>query len=295
MNEAKQEVRNLPDRVSQPEEGWTEIRPKRHLLDVNIRELVDYVDLLMMLVKRDVVTLYKQTILGPLWYFIQPIATTVVYLIVFSRIAHISTDGVPAVLFYLSGVIMWNYFTDCFNKTSLTFVANASIFGKVYFPRLIAPLSQVVSGLIKFLIQFALFLGIYIYYVFTEGLAPNLWTLATPCLLVLMAALGTGIGLIFSSLTTKYRDLTFVIGFGVQLGMYATPIIYPMSFLSERAQSFMWWNPVAHMIEAFRFAFLGAGLISISGLVYATLFSFTALALGVVVFNHTERNFMDSV
>lgn len=272
------------------------IRPKRHLLDVNLKEIWDYRDLLYMFVKRDIITIYKQTILGPIWFFVQPIMTMLVYVVVFGNIAKIGTDGIPKPLFYLSGIIMWNYFAESFNKTSTTFVSNAGIFGKVYFPRLIVPLSLVTSGLIKFLIQFGLFLAVYLYFYFTRNdIHPNPWLLSTAYLLLLMAGLGLGFGIIFSSLTTKYRDLTFLIGFGVQLAMYATPIIYPMSLLGERMQAIMWWNPIAHIIETFKYGFLGAGEASITGLAYTTIFMIIVLTLGIIIFNRTEQTFMDTV
>lgn len=272
------------------------IRPKRHLFDVNLKEIWDYRDLLFMFVKRDIVTVYKQTILGPIWFFVQPIMTTVVYVIVFGRIANIPTDGLPAILFYLSGIVMWNYFAESFNRTSNTFISNAGIFGKVYFPRLIVPLSLVASGLIKFLIQFGLFLAVFTYYLLSTNLLhPNLWIIATPYVLLLMAGLGLGFGILFSSLTTKYRDLTFIISFGVQLAMYGTPIIYPMSLLTERSQSVMWWNPIAHLIETVKYGFLGAGTTSFSGLAYSTVFTTTVLLAGIIVFNRTEQTFLDTV
>lgn len=272
------------------------IRPKRNLLDINLRELWEYRDLLYMFVKRDIVTVYKQTILGPIWFFVQPVMTTLVYLFVFGRIAKISTDGVPGVLFYLSGIVLWNYFAESFNKTSSTFTANANIFGKVYFPRLVVPLSLVVSGLIKFLIQFGLFIVAWCwYFATTDSLAPNLWVLSTAYLLLLMAGLGLGFGIIFSSLTTKYRDLTFLIQFGIQLAMYATPVIYPMSALSEKARNLLWWNPAAHIVETFRYGFLGAGEISLLGLAYTTFFTVVTMAAGIIIFNRTEKTFMDTV
>lgn len=279
------------------EEAWDLIiRPKRHLFDINLKEIWDYRDLLYMFVKRDIVTVYKQTILGPLWFFVQPLMTMLVYVVVFGNIAQLSTDEIPAPLFYLSGITLWNYFAESFTKTSGTFVANAGIFGKVYFPRLIVPLSIVASNIIKFFIQFALFLIIWAWYLFTtETIHPNAWMLSTAYCLLLMAGLGLGFGIIFSSLTTKYRDLTFLISFGVQLAMYATPIIYPMSVLSERLQRVLWWNPIAHIIEAFKYGFLGAGEASISGLAYTTVFTLVTLFLGVVIFNKTEQTFMDTV
>ncbi len=279
------------------EEDWDLIiRPKRHLLDINLREIWDYRDLLYMFVKRDIVTVYKQTILGPIWFFVQPIMTMLTYVVVFGNIAKISTDGIPAPLFYLSGITLWNYFSESFNKTSGTFTSNAHIFGKVYFPRLIVPLSVVISNVIKFFIQFALFLVVWVWYLATsDSLRPNLWLLSTAWCLLLMAGLGLGFGIIFSSLTTKYRDLTFLIQFGVQLGMYATPIIYPMSTLSEKYQRVLWWNPISHIIEAFKYGFVGSGQASLSGMAYATAFTLIALALGVIIFNKTEQTFMDTV
>ena len=291
----------LPDENSNTvvavDEVWDlVIRPKRHLLDINFREIWDYRDLMWMFVKRDIVTVYKQTILGPSWFFVQPILTTLVYVVVFGNIAQISTDGIPAPLFYLSGITLWNYFADSFNKTSGTFVSNAGLFGKVYFPRLIVPLATIASNVIKFCIQFALFLVIWAWYVFTtESIHPNFWLLSTAYCVFLMAGLGLGFGIIFSSLTTKYRDLTFLIQFGVQLAMYATPIIYPISTLNEKYQRVLWWNPISHIIETFKYGFLGAGEASISGLAYTTLFTLVTLALGVIIFNRTEQTFMDTV
>lgn len=272
------------------------IRPKRHLLDVNLQELWDYRDLALLFVQRDIVTVYKQTILGPLWFVLQPILTTLVFAVVFGNIAQISTDGLPAILFYMSGIVLWNYFSESLTRTSSTFTANAHIFGKVYFPRLVVPLSIVISNLIKFLIQFCLFLLIWLWFwITTDSVHPNWWILANGYCLLLMAGLGLGFGVLFSSLTTKYRDLTFLLTFGIQLGMYATPIIYPMSTLSERYRAILWWNPLSHIIETFKYGFLGAGEADVLGLAYATLFTLLVLALGVVVFNRTEQTFMDTV
>ena len=283
--------------TSSPDDSWDLIiRPKRHLLDINFRELWDFRDLLRMFVKRDIVTVYKQTVLGPIWFFVQPIMTVAVYVLVFGNIAKLSTDGIPAPLFYLAGITMWNYFSESFNKTSTTFVSNASIFGKVYFPRLIVPLSVVISNMIKFLIQLMLFLIIWLWYlVMTDSLHPNVWLFSTVYCLLLMAGLGLGFGIIFSSLTIKYRDLTFLIQFGIQLAMYGTPVIYPMSSLSPKMQSLLWWNPLSHIIEAFKYGFLGAGEASVAGLTYSTVFTLLTLALGVILFNRTEQTFMDTV
>lgn len=276
---------------------WTlEITPRKSLFDIPVRDLWEYRDLLYMFVKRDIVTVYKQTVLGPIWFFVQPVLTMLTYVVVFGNIANLPTDGIPRPLFYLAGIIVWNYFSECFNRTSNTFISNAGIFGKVYFPRLIVPLSQVSSGMIKFLIQFSLFLVIYTWFLFTtDVLRPNLWLLMVPYLVLLMAGLGLGFGIIFSSLTTKYRDLTFLIQFGVQLLMYATPIIYPMSLMSDRVRSVLWWNPIAHVIETFKYAFMGEGMVSLAGLTYSTAFTLAVIASGVLIFNRTEQTFMDTV
>jgi len=278
-------------------ENWDRIiRPKRHLLDVDLAELWHYRDLAYLFTKRDITTVYKQTILGPIWFVLQPILTTIVFMFVFGRIAQISTDGIPEILFYLSGIVMWNYFAESLTRTASTFTANASIFGKVYFPRLVIPISIVASNLAKFLIQFTLFLAIWVWYlVTTDTLSPNAWILATAYCVLLMAGLGLGFGIIFSSLTTKYRDLTFLLSFGVQLAMYATPIIYPMSTLPDRYRAIIWWNPIGHLIETFKYGFLGAGDVSFLGLGYATLFTVITLTLGILIFNKVEQTFMDTV
>jgi lipopolysaccharide transport system permease protein len=274
------------------------IRPKRHAFDINFKEIWDYRDLLSMFVKRDVVTVYKQTVLGPIWFIVQPILTTVIYMLVFGSIAKISTDGQPMALFYLSGIIIWNYFAECFNATSTTFTANAAIFGKVYFPRLIMPLSKVVSGIIKFFIQLAFFGAVYAYYIFKGEAAvqPN-WTLALiPIYVMIMALMGMGAGILFTSLTTKYRDLVFLIGFGVQLLMYATPVIYPMSSIPNgKLKMLILTNPLTPIVEGFKYAFLGAGEFSWFNLGYSALFTVILLVVGIVVFHRTERNFIDTV
>ncbi len=272
------------------------IRPKRSLFDINFKELWRYRDLLTMFVRRDVVTVYKQTILGPIWYFIQPIMTMFVYVVVFGNIAGISTDEIPQPLFYLSGIIIWNYFSECFMQTSDTFSQNQDMFGKVYFPRLIMPLSKVVAGLIKFFIQFILFAGVYIFFI-ARGVevSPNWNLLLLPYFILLMAGLGLGFGLIFTSLTTKYRDLKFLIQFGVQLLMYATPIIYPMSLIEGMLKKVIYFNPLAHIVEGFKYSFLGRGDLTFYGMLYASLFTLFIVILGVLIFNRTERSFMDTV
>ena len=274
------------------------IRPKRHAFDINFKEIWQYRDLLQMFVKRDVITVYKQTVLGPIWFIVQPILTTIIYMVVFGNIAKISTDGTPMALFYLSGIVIWNYFAESFNQTSDTFTQNAAIFGKVYFPRLIMPLSKVVSGLIKFFIQLAFFLAVYAYYLVSDpGIVQANWTLALiPLYVVIMSMMGMGLGILFTSMTTKYRDLKFLITFGVQLLMYATPVIYPMSTIPEgKLKMFIMANPLSPIVEGFKYAFLGAGEVSWNGLGYSAGFTVVMLIIGIVVFHKTERNFIDTV
>lgn len=272
------------------------IGPKRHLLDVNLRQVYAYRDLLMMFVKRDFVTFYKQTILGPIWFFIQPILTTIMYLVIFGRIAGLSTDRVPQIAFYLAGITIWNYFSETLTTISNVFITNSAIFGKVYFPRLIMPLSIVVSGLMKFSIQFLLFIFVVIYFsVFQNSIHPNIWILATPLLLLMMAALSLGIGMIFSSLTSKYKDLTFLLTFGIQLFMYATPVIYPFSILSPKLKVMMSWNPLTGIFECFRYGYLGAGNFSPSMLVYSATLILVILISGTLIFNRIEKSFTDSI
>ncbi|HLU84508.1 MAG TPA: ABC transporter permease [Vicingaceae bacterium] len=272
------------------------IQPKRSVFEINLKQLYKYKDLLFLFVKRDVVTIYKQTILGPIWFFVQPILTMVIYVFVFGNIANISTDGIPQPLFYLAGIVMWNYFAESFNQTADTFTQNANLFGKVFFPRLIVPLSKVISALIKFVIQFLLFLALYLYFLFnTTVIQPSYLIILLPVLLLLMAGLGLGFGLIFSSLTTKYKDLKFLIQFGVQLLMYATPIIYPLSTIPVKYQFWIKLNPITHIIETFKTIFLGSGQFSGNGLLYACVFTLFILTLGVLIFNKTEQKFMDTV
>lgn len=282
--------------MAEKEEFDLVVTPQKNLLDINFADIWRYRDLLYMFVKRDVVTVYKQTVMGPIWFFVQPILTTLIYILVFGTIAGITTNGIPQPLFYLSGIVMWNYFSECFNSTSNTFVANSGIFGKVYFPRLIVPMSRVASGLIKFFIQIALLLVLYIYYYVHEGaFTPNWALLLLPLYIVIMALMALGAGIIFSSLTTKYRDLTFLIGFGVQLLMYATPVIYPLSTVPAKLLPYIKLNPIAYIVEAFRFSLFGQGYFSVNGLIYASCFAIVILFLGVIIFNRTERSFMDVV
>jgi len=279
------------------EEQWTKvIGPKSGWFDLNLAALWNYMDLIMLFVKRDFTAFYKQTILGPLWFLLQPLFTAVVFTIIFGKIAKIPTDGLPQVLFYMCGIVIWNYFADCLNKTSDTFVSNAGIFGKVYFPRLTVPVSIVITNLITFAIQFFLFLVFWVYfYVGGAAIKPTLWSLLIPLLLLQMAALGLGLGILVSSLTTKYRDLKFVVGFGVQLWMYATPIVYPMSQIPERWQWLYALNPMAAIVETARFAFLGAGSIQPWNLGISFAMTVLILLAGVVLFSRIEKNFMDTV
>lgn len=285
--------------ITQSEEQWTTvIKPKTSLLDVDFKEIWAYRDLLFLFVKRDIITIYKQTILGPLWFFVQPIMTTIMYMVVFGGIAGISTDGLPQPLFYLSGICMWQYFADCLNKTSNTFVNNAGIFGKVYFPRLIVPLSAVFSSLVRFGIQFSLFFLVYLFYIFFTDVQvlPNIYVLLFPFLILLMAGLSLGFGILFSSMTTKYRDLTFLLSFFVQLWMYATPIIYPLSTITNpKLQLIMSLNPLTSIIETFKFGMLGVGTFSWWSLGYSTLFMIVLMGVGIIVFNKVQRSFMDTV
>jgi len=260
-------------------------------------EIVKSKDLLFLFVKRDFISIYKQTILGPLWFFIQPILTTLIFTVVFGKIAGISTDGLPKILFYLSGITFWNYFSECLTKTSNTFIENQNIFGKVYFPRLILPISIVCSSLLKFGIQFLLFLVIWIYYMghYKYNIEPNSYILLFPFLIILTGLLSLSIGIIITSITTKYRDFRFLIQFGIQLWMYATPIIYPLSSLSGNLKNMAMINPMTSIIETFKFSFLGEGIFSWFHVGYTALFTLITLIFGIVLFNKTEQNFMDTV
>ncbi|MDB5191555.1 MAG: transporter permease [Segetibacter sp.] len=273
------------------------IEPKSKLFEFQLKEVWKYRDLLFLFVRRDFVSQYKQTILGPLWHLIQPLFTTLMFLLVFGQIANITTDGIHPILFYMSGITIWNYFSSCLNATSNTFVANAGIFGKVYFPRLVLPLSSVFSNIIKFAIQFALLVLMMVYFKLI-GTDINLnWTLGIlPVLVIMMAALGLGLGIIISSLTTKYRDLTFLIGFAVQLLMYATPIAYPLSFLQNKSYvAWIKWNPLSPIVESFRYALFGSGTFSPSGLLYSGAFILVTLVIGLIFFNKVEKSFMDTI
>jgi lipopolysaccharide transport system permease protein len=290
----------LADNTSQQvadSEDWTlVIKPKTGWLDLHLADLWRYRDLVMLFVKRDFTAQYKQTILGPLWFVIQPLLMTITFTLVFGNIAQLSTDGLPKMLFYLSGVTAWSYFAECLTKTSETFIANANIFGKVYFPRLAVPVSIIISNLIRFGIQLALFLGFYLYFVWHGAtIAPTRAILLLPVLVLLMAALGLGSGIIVSSMTTRYRDLRFLVQFGVQLLMYTTPVIYPLSKMPDQYRWIMLLNPMTPVIETFRYAFLGTGTFSWSHLGLAAAVAATTLFIGVMLFNHVEKTFMDTV
>ena len=275
----------------------TIIKPQSKLFEIDFKEIWRYRDLLVMFIKRDIVTQYKQTILGPTWYFIQPALTTIMYMVVFGGIAGISTDGLPQPLFYLAGIVLWQYFSECLNKTSATFTQNQHIFGKVYFPRLISPLSNVLSNLVRMSIQFLLFLIVYVYYVAVGvDVMPNTYALILPLLIVMLAGLSLGFGIIISSMTTKYRDLTILFTFIVQLWMYATPVIYPLSTITnEKIRMLMGINPLTSIFEAFKYGMLGVGQFSWGGLGYSFGFMVVLLLVGVVVFNKVQRSFMDTV
>ena len=272
------------------------IKPKKRILDINLRELWDYRDLITLFVRRDFVSKYKQTILGPLWFLIQPLLTTLMFVVVFGNIAGLSTDGLPKILFYFSGLVGWSYFSQSLTATSNVFVTNANIFGKVYFPRLSLPISIVISNLIQFVIQF-IFLLVFITYFAFKGVPIHLnsYLLLLPVLVLMLAGLSLGFGIIISSLTTKYRDLTYLVAFGVQLFMYATPVIYPLSSLSGTYKSLIEMNPLTSIIEAFRFIMLGSGSLDFGALFYSALFMVVSLILGVLIFNKVEQSFMDTV
>ena len=272
------------------------IEPQTSLLDLNLKDVWRYRDLLWLLVKRDFVSFYKQTILGPLWFFIQPLFTTIIFTFIFGNLAGLSTDGLPQPLFYMAGITAWNYFADCLTKTSTVFRDNANIFGKVYFPRLIMPLSIVVSNLVRFGVQMLLFFLMIGYYYFTgAAFSPNAYILLFPILVLQMALLGLGLGLVITALTTKYRDLAFLITFGVQLMMYATTVIYPLSAAPAKYKWLIELNPMTGIIEAFRFGFLGQGELTLSSFGYSVAFTLVALVLGVIIFNKTEKTFVDTV
>lgn len=281
-------------------ENWLfEITPKNKFFSLNLKEVWQYRDLLFLFVKRDVVTVYKQTVLGPLWYLIQPLFTSITFTIIFNTVAGIETGTVPPFLFNLAGITVWNYFTACLNGTSNTFASNAGIFGKVYFPRLIVPLSVVVSNLLKFGIQFFIFVVFYLYFYY-NGAAVHINSLVLffPFLIVMMGVLGLALGMIISSLVTKYRDFSYLIGFGVQLLMYLSAVVYPMALIQQKMPEYAWlveYNPLAYIIETTRYLLLDVGQISITGLLYTFILIILLFFTGLLIFNRTERNFIDTV
>lgn len=274
------------------------IEPKAHLFDLKLKEVWRYRDLLFLFVKRDFVAQYKQTILGPLWHLIQPIFTSLMFLLVFGNLVSVPTDNIePKILFFLSGVTIWNYFSSCFTATSNTFVTNAAIFGKVYFPRLIIPISTVLSNLVRFAIQFLLLFVLMIWFgIRQQHFYFGVNWLLIPLLVLMMAGIGLGLGIIISSLTTKYRDFTILIGFAVQLLMYVTPVAYPLSFLKTKSYAaWIAWNPLSPILEAFRFSLFGSGTVDVTGLLYSFAFMMLSLFIGLLMFSKVERTFMDTV
>jgi lipopolysaccharide transport system permease protein len=276
-----------------------EITPKNKFFSLNLKEVWQYRDLLFLFVKRDVITVYKQTVLGPLWYLIQPLFTSVTFTIIFNNVAGINTGTVPPFLFNLAGITVWNYFTACLNGTSDTFKTNANIFGKVYFPRIITPLSVVISNLIKFGIQFLIFIIFYIFYYFQgSNLGLNNMVLFFPVLIAIMGLLGLGLGMLISSMVTKYRDFSYLVGFGIQLLMYLSAVMYPMELIEEKLPTYGWlvqYNPLAYIIQTTRYMLLNVGEISILGLVYTFVFTIVIFFIGLLIFNKTEKSFIDTV
>jgi len=272
------------------------IEPKSKLLDLKLKEIMEYRDLIFMFVKRNFKSQYKQTILGPLWFIINPLITSLLFTVVFGGIANISTDGVPQFLFYMAGNTAWSYFSSCLVTTSSTFTANSNVFGKVYFPRLVMPISTVIFSVLSFLIQFIMMVGFMVYFwVIGESIQPNIYMLLLPVFVIHMAAMGLGFGIIVSSLTTKYRDLSILVSFGVQLWMYITPIVYPISTLSDKAKSIIMLNPMAPIINNFKYAFLGCGQMEWGYWAISGIVTLVVLFLGIILFNRVEKTFMDTV
>ncbi len=279
------------------EEKWTTVlKPQEKRVDINFKELLSYKDLILLFVKRNYVTKYKQTILGPLWLIISPLLTTLMFVVVFGNIAGLSTDGAPQLVFYMSGNLVWTYFAYCVNQTSNTFVTNAGVFGKVYFPRMVVPVSTVLTGLLDLGVQFLMFLGFLLYYLiagFQVGV--SIWVLVTPLLVLQLAMLGMGVGIIVSSLTTKYRDLTILVTFGVQLWMYASPVVYSITQIPEKYHFLYMLNPVSPIISIFRYAFLGTGYIPYTSWGISWITTLAVVCIGIVLFSRIEKTFMDTV
>lgn len=278
-------------------ESWSEIIvPKTNLLDLRLKELWQYRDLIMMFVKRDFVANYKQTILGPLWFLVQPLLTTVTYFVIFGRAAGLAPENIPPILFYLSGITIWGYFSECLLKTATVFKDNAQMFGKVYFPRLTMPFSIVISNLVRFGIQFGLFLSIWIFYLITDkNIHPNVYILLVPFLVITMGALALGLGMLISALTTKYKDLIFLLTFGIQLLMFATPVIIPLQKIPFKYQWIIKANPITPIVETFRFVFTGDGSLDWFNIGYSIIFTVIVLIIGTIVFNKVEKSFSDVV
>jgi len=276
---------------------WTQvILPQQHWWDLRLRELWSGRELVGLFVWRDFVSLYKQTILGPLWYVIQPLATTIVFTVIFGRIAKLPTDGMPQFLFYMAGTVVWSYFSTCLTKTSQTFLANAAVFGKVYFPRLTVPISLVLSSMIAFVIQFLLFCGFLVYFVVAGSAAqPNAYALLLPVLVILMAGMGLGFGIVVSALTIRYRDLQYLVAFGISLAMYLTPVVYPLSSVHGKLRLLVLANPMTSIVETFRRGFLGVGDATWLMLAYSAVFTAVLLLIGSLLFHRVERTFMDTV
>jgi lipopolysaccharide transport system permease protein len=287
----------MDSHMTDAQDNWDKIlRPQRAWWDLRLGDLWRYRDLIRLMVWRDFVAIYKQTVLGPIWHLIQPIMTTIVFTIIFGNIAKMSTDELPPFLFYMAGNTVWFYFSTCLVSTSGTFIANAGIFGKVYFPRLSVPVSIVISNLIAFAIRFGVFIVFLLYFLLTGShIKPTLWILVLPALILIMALLGLGMGIIVSSLTTKYRDLQHLVTFGMQLFMYATPVIYPLSSVPEKWRWLLLANPITPVVEVFRLGFLGSSSIEPAFLLYSAGFTAAMLLIGILAFNHVENTFMDTV
>jgi len=283
--------------TNQQRESWdVVIKPKHGWFNVNFKEIVQYWDLILLFVKRDFIIFYKQTILGPLWYIIQPLFNTLVFTLIFGKVAKIPTDGVPPFIFYLSGTVVWTYFALCLNKTGNTFVNNAGIFGKVYFPRITVPISIAITAVLQFLIQFMIFLGFFLYF-WQSGsdIKPSIYVFTLPIIVLHMAVLSVGLGLIISAATAKYRDLTFAMGFMVQLWMYLTPVVYPLSEVPDRFKIFILINPMTAVVESFRGAFLGVSSLTLQGLLLSIILTILLFICGIIIFSRVEKTFMDTV
>ena len=279
------------------QESWdVVIKPVSGWLNINLKEIVQYWSLILLFVRRDFVVFYKQTILGPLWYIIQPLLNTLVFTLIFGKVAKISTDGIPPFIFYLSGTIVWSYFASCLNQTGKTFVANSQIFGKVYFPRITVPISIAITAVFQFLIQFTIFLCFFFYFsIRGSTVQPNIYVFTLPLIVLHMAVLSVGLGLIISAVTAKYRDLTYAMGFLVQLWMYLTPVVYPLSAIPEKFKIFILINPMTAVVESFRGVFLGVSALTLSDLILSISITVVVFALGIIIFSRVEKTFMDTV